>query len=175
MKFRYLVVFALALPLMMVAQEFRGSISGAVTDATGGGIAGVKITATETRTNTKIETVSEATGQYTAPFLLPGDYDIAARIAGFKEFVRKGVHVGAGERPVIDIQLEVGDAAQSVQVTAEAPLVNNENASVGHAITTKEVEDLQPVQLQFVGAADLRFVEQLLDRRNAHTVERDAD
>jgi Carboxypeptidase regulatory-like domain len=142
MKLRYLVVITLTAAGAMFAQEFRGAISGAVTDATGAAIAGAKVTATETRTNTKIETVSEGTGQYTTPFLLPGDYDVSVNMAGFKEFVRKGIHVGAGERPRIDIRLDVGDAAQSVEVTAEAPLVNNENASVGHAITTKEVEDL---------------------------------
>ena len=146
MKVRYQVVFAalftLMLPLAISAQEFRGAISGAVTDATGGTVAGAKVTVTETNTNTKIETVTESTGQYTAPFLLPGDYEVAVRMAGFKEFVRKGIHVGAGERPVIDVRLDVGDATVSVEVTAEAPLVNNENASVGHAITTKEVEDL---------------------------------
>lgn len=146
MKFRYVVVFAglftVMLPLALSAQEFRGAIGGAVTDVTGGTIAGAKITVIETHTNTKIEAVTESTGQYTAPFLLPGDYDISARMAGFKEYVRKGIHVGAGERPVIDIRLEVGDASVSVEVTAEAPLINSENASVGHAITTKEVEDL---------------------------------
>ena len=149
MKFRYHVVFAalfaglltLTLPPAMYSQEFRGAISGAVTDATGGTIA-EPIQVTETRTNTKIEAVTESTGQYTAPFLLPGDYDIAAKMTGFKEYVRKGVHVGAGEHPVIDIRLEVGDTTLSVEVTAEVPLVNSENASIGHAITTREVEDL---------------------------------
>ncbi len=86
--------------------------------------------------------MSESTGQYTATFLLPGDYDISAQMPGFKEVIRKGIHVGAGEHPQIDIQLEVGDTAQSVEVTAEVPLVNNENASVGSSLSTKEVEDL---------------------------------
>jgi hypothetical protein len=76
------VVFALALPLAMFSQEFRCAISGAVTDATGASIAGARITVLETRTNTKVEVETEATGQYTAPFLLPGDYDITARVAG---------------------------------------------------------------------------------------------
>ena len=83
-------------PLAISAQEFRGAISGAVTDATGSTVAGAKITVTETNTNTRIETATEPTGQYTAPFLLPGDYEVSVRMAGFKEFVRKGIHVGAG-------------------------------------------------------------------------------
>jgi hypothetical protein len=141
MKLKLAATFILA-ALALSAQEFRGTISGAVSDATGANIAGAKVTVTEIHTNTRIEAVTESTGQYTAPFLLPGDYDIVARIDGFKEAVRKGVHVGAGEHPVIDIRLEIGDAAQSVEVTGEAPLVNSENASVGSTLSTKEVEDL---------------------------------
>ena len=150
MKLQYQVVFkivlaaglACLLPPALFSQEFRGTISGAVTDGTGGTIAGAKITVTETHTNTKVETVTESTGQYSAPFLLPGDYDIAAKMPGFKEFIRKGVHLGAGEHPVIDMRLDVGETTTSVEVTADVPLVNSENASIGHAITTKEVEDL---------------------------------
>jgi hypothetical protein len=61
---------------------------------------------------------------------------------GFKDYVRKALHVGAGDHPVIDVQLTIGDAAQTIEVTADVPIVNSENASVGQAITTKEVDDL---------------------------------
>jgi hypothetical protein len=50
--------------------------------------------------------------------------------------------VGAGDRLTIDVHLDVGDVAQTVEVSADAPLLNNENASAGGAITTKQVEDL---------------------------------
>ncbi len=142
MKLRLLAILVLAAPLAMLSQEFRGTISGAVTDPTNSVIAGAKVTVLEVHTGTKVQTVSESTGLYTAPFLLPGDYDITVQVPGFKEAVRKGVHLGAGEHPVIDVHLEVGDTSQSISITAEAPMVNNENASVGGAITTKEVEDL---------------------------------
>ncbi len=126
----------------LFAQEFRGTVSGVVTDGTGASVANAKVAVVEIHTRTKIEVTTEATGQYTAPFLLSGDYDITVKLAGFKESIRKGVHVGAGDHVNIDMKLDVGDAATSVSVTAEAPMVNNENASVGSAITTKEVEDL---------------------------------
>ena len=142
MKIRYLVVFiALTLPLSMFSQEFRGTISGVVTDATGGTIAGAKVAVTETHTNTRVDVVTESTGQYTAAFLLPGDYDIAAKTPGFKEYIRKGVHVGAGEHPVIDFEMEVGDTSQAVTVTAEVPLVESSTGSTAQVITTEEVED----------------------------------
>jgi hypothetical protein len=89
-----------------------------------------------------VQTVSDASGQYNLPYLAAGTYDIRATVAGFKEFVRRAIPVGAGDHPVIDVILAVGDTSQSVEVTAEAPMVNSENASVGQAITTKEVDEL---------------------------------
>src|SRR5204863_5636168 len=71
-----------------------------------------------------------------------GEYEVHVQQPGFKDYTRRGVHLGAGERPAIDIRMDVGDTTQSVDVTADAPLVTSENASIGQAITTKEVEDL---------------------------------
>ena len=141
-KCSFLVAAVLAIPLAMFSQEFRGTISGSVTDPTGAVIASAKVIVTEVQTGTKVDTVSDSAGQYTAPFLAPGDYSIAVKMAGFKEFVRKGVHVGAGDHPVVDIRLQVGDTSQSIEVTADAGMLNTENASAGQAITEKEVEDL---------------------------------
>jgi hypothetical protein len=140
-KRRLPAFLALAIPLASFAQEFRGTISGTVTDPTGATIAGAKVTVTATHTGVATSVVSGSSGEYSALFLLSGDYEIAARMPGFKDAIRKGLHIGAGDHPTIDIRLDVGDAAQSVEVTEAAPLVNNENASLGQTITTKEVED----------------------------------
>src|ERR1039457_6893011 len=131
-----------AVPAALFAQEFRGTISGTIADPTGAMIVNAKVTVTEAHTGTKVPTVSDSGGHYTIPFLLPGDYDIAAQMEGFKGFIRKAVHLGAGDHPVIDIKLDVGDTTQSVEVTADAAQLNTENASTGQAITTKEVEEL---------------------------------
>src|SRR5579863_5624501 len=96
------VLFLWLVPAALFCQEFRGTISGAVTDPTGAMIAGAKVTITETQTGTKMETVSDNAGQYNVPFLLPGDYLISVKTAGFKEFLRKGVHLGAGDHLGID-------------------------------------------------------------------------
>src|SRR5947209_18053451 len=140
--FSRVAVSILAISLAAFAQESRGTISGSVTDATGASIGSVKVIALEVRTGTRVQTVSESTGHYTLPFLPPGDYQVSASFQGFKEFIRKGIQVGSGDHPVIDIRLEIGDTATSVEVTADAPLLNTENASQGQAITTKEVEEM---------------------------------
>ena len=137
-----LAAFAFAVPLALFAQEFRGTISGVITDPTGALIAGAKITVTETNTGTKIPTLSGSSGEYTAAFLLPGEYAIDVQMEGFKGFARRGVHVGAGDHAVIDVRLDVGDVATSIEVTADASLLNTDNSSLGQAITTKEVAEL---------------------------------
>jgi hypothetical protein len=142
MKLGTVAACVLALSASLFAQEFRGTINGIVTDPTGAVVAGAKVAVTEIHTGTKIPAVSDSVGQYTAPFLLPGDYDIAVQMQGFKAFVRKGVHVGAGDHMAIDVNLAVGDTAQSVEVTAEAPLLNTENSSLGQEVNAKEVAEL---------------------------------
>src|SRR5438552_2544879 len=105
-------ICVVAIPFCLRSQEFRGTVSGLVADPSSSPVAGARVTITETHTGTKLETVSNASGEYTAPFLSPGDYDIEVQAQGFKRFVRKAVHVGAGDHPVIDIPLQLGDAIQ---------------------------------------------------------------
>lgn len=137
-----LAMAVLVLPLALFAQEFRGTISGMITDPTGAMVAGAKVTVTETNTGTKIPTVSGASGEYTAAFLLPGDYDITVEMQGFKGFSRRGVHVGAGDHAVIDVRLDVGDVATTLEVTEDASLLTTDTSTLGQAITTKEVAEL---------------------------------
>ena len=107
-----------------------------------GALPGVTVSIVETRTGVRTQAVTGASGQYVAPFLAPGDYDVTAELAGFKQVSRKALHVEAGSNPIIDLTLEVGSVTESVQVHAEVPILNTANASVGQTITTKEVEDL---------------------------------
>ena len=134
--------FAVIFTSFLAAQEFRGTITGTITDPAGAVVPSARVVATEVSTGTKSQTVSESSGSYTLPFLAPGDYDISVQVTGFKESVRKAIHVNAGAHAVVDVTLEVGNTTQSVEVTGDAALINTENASVGQTITTKEVEDL---------------------------------
>jgi hypothetical protein len=141
MKFCLVAVIAMLMTTAVFGQETRGTISGAVVDSSGAGIPNVKVVATETRTGTKASTVSDTAGQYTIPFLATGNYSVSAEAQGFKKFTRSGLEVGSGDHPVVDIHLEVGDTAQSIEVSGDVSLLNTENSSTGQTITTKQVED----------------------------------
>lgn len=142
MKCSLVAVFAVFVPLAVYAQEFRGTISGSVTDPTGAALGGATVVATEVRTGTRTNTFTESTGQYNLPFLAPGQYQITAQVKGFKEAVRKQITLGSGDHPVIDIRLQVGDVTESVTVSGDVPLLNTESASEGQTITTKQVEEI---------------------------------
>ena len=146
MRSRVLIVAPCAALLLVAgsvgAQEFRAAISGTVTDSSGAAVPGVTVTATETRTGARSVVVSDGSGQYVAPFLAPGDYEFTAELSGFKQYTRRGLHLAAGSHAILDVRLDIGEVSESVQVHADAPLVNVANASVGQTVTTKEVEDL---------------------------------
>ena len=142
-----LSVVSMMLPLLLllpghaVAQEFRGTISGTVTDATGAVVKDAQVTITETSTNTINRTETDSASQYVVPFLQPGTYQIVVEMASFKKDVRNGVTLQANEHPLIDMTLQAGNAQETISVTEDAPLVDTANASIGQVITTKEVED----------------------------------
>ncbi len=142
MKLRRFFVCALLACSALLAQEYRGTFSGNVTDPQGAVIPNTKITITETRTGTKTTTVSGPTGKYHSVFLALGTYNIEAEAAGFKKSTQKGLTLSSGENPVIDIHLEVGNASEEVTVTAETPILVTANPSLGQVITTAEVEDV---------------------------------
>ena len=139
-----LVAFCLCcadmLPLR--AQEFRATISGAVTDPSGAVVPGAQIEVREISTGTINRTTSDAAGQYVVPFLLPGQYTIKVKAPGFQELTRAGIVLQAQEHPILNLALTVGSATQSVTVTEATPLLNLANASVSTVISTASVADL---------------------------------
>jgi hypothetical protein len=127
---------------ILPAQEYRGTFSGTVTDASGAAIPKARIIVTGTATGSKSTVYSGDSGAYTIPFLPPGKYSLSAEAPGFKEYLRDGLTLSAGESPVIDIKLEVGAANESVTVTADAPILESSTPTVGQVLSTKEVDSL---------------------------------
>ncbi len=143
---RAFTLFTVCVLLLLIArgadaQEFRGTISGTVTDPTGAVVKDAQVTITETSTGTVNKTTSDKAGQYVVPFLPPGEYQVQVEMHGFKKDVRNGMTLQANEHPIIDMTLQIGNATETVSVTAETPLIDAANASIGQTITTKEVED----------------------------------
>jgi hypothetical protein len=106
-----------------------GTIHGQVTDTTGAPLPNVNIVAHSTTVGGIFKAVSDPEGNYRLTELPPGtDYTVEAEISGFEKSQRSGLIVRAGLNVTVDVQLKVGSADQTVQVSAEAPLIDLQSA-----------------------------------------------
>ena len=124
------------------AQVLYGSIVGNVTDAQGGITPGVTLTATNTGTGLKVETVSDSDGAYTFRNLLPGTYDLTATLSGFREHRQTAIPVTAGNPVRVNVTLAVGAVSEVVQVISDTTLLQTDKADVSTELTSKEIVNL---------------------------------
>jgi hypothetical protein len=124
------------------AQQGSGAISGTVTDAADAVVAGAMVEVRNVRTNAVFRTLTNDRGFYTAPGIAVGQYEVAAQLQGFRRAVRSGITLQVNQNAQIDIRLEVGQVAESVEVVGEAPLVDAASATLGEVIENRRVRDL---------------------------------
>ena len=86
------------------------------------------------------ETISGSDGSFIASGLVPGTYEVAAELSGFKKFQRRDLILEVGKTATIDIKLEVGGIEQTVTVTGESPLVDVTSKEIGGNITQRNAD-----------------------------------
>ncbi|MGB2714580.1 MAG: carboxypeptidase regulatory-like domain-containing protein [Vicinamibacterales bacterium] len=121
------------------AQDFRGAVTGRVTDQSGGVLPGVTVTVTNKETNVSSDTVTNETGTYSLLYLQPGTYTVSAELQGFKKMSRENVEVRLGDRLELDFRLEVGRLEEVVTVAADTPLLETRSGSAGQVIDEKRI------------------------------------
>ena len=133
------LLFALFVAVPAMAQEQRGAIEGIVRDTSGAVIPGAAV---EARANTGVvlSTVTDTTGQYRFPSLLPGTYEITATLQGFTTKKQSDVPVSLGEVKKVDLALALASVAESVTVTAESPLVDVSQSTRSTSIRSERIE-----------------------------------
>ena len=143
--FRY---FQAALCIIVLAtslhaqQDARGTVSGHVTDTTGANIAGADVKVTNVATGVDIAIKTNESGNYTVPFLIPGMYTVSVEIQGFRKFQRENVQVRVGDIVTVDVQMTVGEVSETVNVTAETPLLQTAEASLGQVVDERRILEL---------------------------------
>lgn len=121
-----------ALPLL--AQTTAGSIVGSAKDPSGAILPAAAITVSNEDTGISREVVTNQTGDFSVPNLLPGNYSVTAKLAGFKTLVRSGVVVRLNQATTVDLLMELGAVTQSVEVTGAVPLLQTVASTVGHVV-----------------------------------------
>jgi hypothetical protein len=129
-------------PIILNAQEVRASIIGTVTDPSGAAISGASVRATNLATNISVTTTTNETGSYLTPFLAPGSYQLTAEMKGFKKYVHDGIVLQALDKPRVDIQLQVGQLADSVTVNETVSTLQTETASRAQTISTEMIANI---------------------------------
>ena len=135
-------IATLALPAALPAQESRARIAGTVSDTSGAVLPGVTVTVTNVAMGTSAEVVTNGAGLYTVPFLLPGEYQVSAELTGFKKLVRDGIRLSVADNVQLPLVLETGEQVETVTVTADAPLLNTTNASLGQVVDSRRISEL---------------------------------
>ena len=125
----------------VAAQVTTGTIVGTVSDA-GGVVPGATVSVREVNKGTTTTYVTDATGNYTASFLVPGTYAVEVNVQGFKKSVREGINLQVNQRARVDVTLEVGRIEETTTVMSEAPIVRTDSSEVGTVIEERAIKEL---------------------------------
>ena len=138
-----LLAFVLAVTGLATAQERFGTLTGRVTDQQGAAIPGATVVTTNIQTGEVRTFVTDANGNFLAPDLVPGRYNVRFELTGFSKVERTDVSVTLGRTYQIDAQMTVGALTETVQVTGEAaPLVDQRSTLVAHNVSAEEFDRL---------------------------------
>lgn len=138
----FLCVTAILFFGMNAWAQTTGTIAGTVTDTSGRAVPGARVKATLQERSTTRTTVTNRQGGYVMPVLGVGHYTVTVKAQGFKTFTQGGITLTAGEDARVDAHLEVGNVTQTVNVTAQPPLIDTRTSQYGALISPASVEDL---------------------------------
>ncbi len=137
------VVLLLVIPAKSFGQAVYGNIVGTVTDSSGAVVPGAKITVTNVQKGTIANVAtSNDDGNYSIQHLIPDVYAVQIEAPSFAVAKIENVRVSADSTVRVDTSLQVSSTSQTVEVTAEAPLLKSDRADVATIFDQKQVSDL---------------------------------
>lgn len=135
------LLLCLATTIPLLAQSSTGSISGVVIDESGAALPGVTVTATNIATGAIRTAVSNVSGAYQLALLPPGTYSVEIALSGFQMFRRDRVVVNVGTDVALSVTMNVG-VAESVTVSADAPLIESDRTQVSSVVNQTSIQNL---------------------------------
>jgi hypothetical protein len=127
---------------LAMAQTTTGSITGTAIDPSGAAVPGVKIVATNSGTNVTFNGMTNEAGVYNLVFLPVGKYTVEAEIQGFKKATIGPFPLEVNQIARVDIKLEIGSTAETVEVTSAAPILQTESTATGDTVTSSKLESV---------------------------------
>jgi hypothetical protein len=118
------------------------ALVGNVTDSAGAGIPGAKVTVVNSATGEVYTAVTGNDGAYQVQFVKIGTYSITAARDGFQSFTKSGVHVESNQTVRTDFAMQIGTVSEKMTVTAEAPPITTDDATLSQTINNRQTVDL---------------------------------
>src|SRR5213594_2928832 len=157
-----ILIFLILVPALSVVtcviatgQGATAQISGTVKDQSGAVLPGAEITATQTETGAVRTALSDETGSYVLPNLPVGPYKLEVSLPGFRTFVQSGIVLQVNSSTVVNPVLNVGQVSETVEVQANASLVETRSTGIGQVVENARILELPLIGRQVTGLAQL--------------------
>jgi hypothetical protein len=147
----------LAVAGLAPAQYTTATLSGGVTDPSGGAVTDAKVTVQNLGTGLQRDAQTGVSGAFTFTALPVGKYQLTVEKEGFSKYVQSGITLVLDQTANVPVQLNVGNLSQEVTVSADAEVLNTQSGTVGQLIDQRRIVDLpldgrQPQNLLFLSA-----------------------
>jgi Carboxypeptidase regulatory-like domain/TonB dependent receptor len=142
LQFASLLMFVSVFCASIHAQMATGTISGQVQDSSGGVVPNAKVAIVHTSTGQNRRLVTNERGEFLAPLMPIGEYEVSAEFTGFKRQTLSGILLRVDQTVSLPIRLEPGNLSETVQVEGRAPLLESETSSLGQVIENRKVVDM---------------------------------
>jgi hypothetical protein len=129
-------------PCHIKAQAVTGTVLGTVKDASGAAIANATVVVSSGDTGVTRSVLTNTEGEYQAPSLPTGAYNVSVEMAGFKKTTVSGLQLGVDQKLRADVTLELGAVTETVQVEGQAPVIKADSSELAETVTEHQIKDL---------------------------------
>jgi hypothetical protein len=137
-----MLFFGLFAAVAAYSQVTGATLGGTVTDASGATVPGAQISVKNNATGVTREVTSDASGLFTVPNVIPGDYEIKVSAKGFSTARQANVSLAVGQQQQLNFSLKVGETSQTVEVTGAAPQIELTSSALTGQVEAETVREL---------------------------------
>jgi hypothetical protein len=128
--------------VLALAADPTGTITGIVTDPTGGAVAGAKVTVTALNTGLSRTATTANDGGFVFPLMPVGAYSVTVEVSGFRRFEQRGVELRADSSTSVPVTLQIGSVAETVTVEASAEMVETRSGTLSNVVGQQKIIEL---------------------------------
>ena len=137
-----MMLCGLCLPFAVLSQVVGAILTGSITDSSGAAVGGASVSCQDIATGITRQVTSDSAGFYTVPNLAAGTYTVTVTETGFATVIRSGLILTVGESQQLNVTMQVGQVAQRVEVTGEAPTVETSSSEISAVVNSTTIVNL---------------------------------